>query len=75
MDSGPIRQDVSAFQSAVKRLSGKVGDASSLWSDAKFSELSSAVSVIASMSRDIMVAGDDCCASIDKFAKISAEKY
>jgi len=75
MDSGLIRQDVNAFQAAVKKLSGKVGSAGSLWSDAKFSELSSAVGVIANMSKDIMVAGDDCCASIDKFAKISAEEY
>lgn len=75
MDAGSIRQDVDAFQAAVKRLSGKVGDAGSLWSDAKFAELSSTVSVIAGMSRDVMVTGDDCCASIDRFAKISAEKY
>ena len=60
MDPGPIRQEVDAFQAVVKRLSGKVGDAGALWSDAKFAELSSAVSVIADMSRDIMVAGDDC---------------
>lgn len=75
MDSGLIRQDVEAFQVAVKKLSGEVGSAGSLWSDTKFSELFSAVSMIANMSRDIMVAGDNCCNTIDRFAMLSAEEY
>ncbi len=75
MNSGLIRKDVDAFQSAVKKLGGEIGKASSLWSDAKFSELSAAVSIIANMSKDIIVTGDKCCSSIDKFAKISEERY
>lgn len=75
MDSGPIRQEVNTFQAAVKKLSGEIGRAGSLWSDAKFSELFSAVSVIANMSKDIMVAEDDCCNSIEKFMSISNEEY
>lgn len=75
MDSGLLMQEVDAFQTAVMRLSGKIGSAGSLWSDARFSELSSAVRVIANMSRDVMVAGDSCRASIDKFSKISSEEY
>ena len=75
MDSGSIRREAGVFQSAVKKLSGEVGNAGSLWSDAKFSEIFSAVSVIANMSRDIMVIGDDCCDAIEKFISISSEEY
>ena len=75
MNSGLIRQDVDAFQLAVRKLSGEIGKASSLWSDAKFSELFAAVSAIANMSKDVIVTGDKCCSSIDKFVKISEEHY
>lgn len=75
MNSGLIRQDVDAFQLAVRKLSGEIGKASSLWSDAKFFELSAVISVIANISRDVIVTGDKCCSSIDKFAKISEEHY
>jgi len=69
MNSGLIRQDVDAFQLAVRKLSGEIGKASSLWS------LSAVISVIANISRDVIVTGDKCCSSIDKFAKISEERY
>ena len=75
MDTEPIKQEANLFQAAVQKLSGAVGSAGTLWSDAKFAELSSAVSVIANRSRDIMMIGDDCCDSIEKFIKISSEKY
>ncbi len=75
MNSGIIRQDIDGFQTAVKRLSGGIGKAAPIWSDPKFSELSSAVSVIANMSKEVIVTGEKCCASIDKFAKVSEEQY
>jgi len=70
-----IKKDLQDFQAAVKKLSDGVGQASSLWKDVKFSELSSSVSYIATQSRDLMMSGDRCCSSIDKFDRIAAEKY
>ena len=70
-----IKKDLQDFQAAVKKLSDGVGRASSLWSDAKYSELSSSVSHVATQSKDLMMSGDRCCSSIDKFDRIAAEKY
>lgn len=75
MGSMEIRKDLQEFQAAVKKLGDGIGRASSLWSDAKYSELSSSVSGVAAQSKNLMVAGDRCCSSIDKFDKIAAEKY
>ena len=69
-----IKKDLQDFQAAVKKLSDGVAQASSLWKDVKFSELSSSVSYIATQSRDLMMSGDRCCSSIDKFDRIAAEK-
>ena len=49
--------------------------ASSLWKDEKFSKLSSSVAKIANQSKDVMVMGDRCCSSIDKFEKIASEQH
>ena len=70
-----IKKEMQVFQSSVKQLSAGIGRASSLWGDEKFSELSASVGEIASQSKDIIVAGDRCCSSIDKFVRIAAEKY
>lgn len=75
MDSNLIRRDISEFQSAVQKLSGEIGKASTLWSDSKYGELSSAVSVLANYSKEVIVLGDKCCASIEKYKKISEEHY
>ena len=74
MNSGPIKQDVDGFQKAVMKLGNEIGKAGSLWSDPKFQELSQAVSMIAKMSKDVIIAGDKCCASIERFQKISSER-
>ena len=75
MGSENIKKEMQVFQSSVKQLSAGIGRASSLWMDAKFSELSASVGEIASQSKDVIVTGDRCCSSIDKFDKIAAEKY
>lgn len=75
MSSASIRKDLQLFQASVKRLSAGVGQASSLWKDEKFSELSSSVSQVATQSKQVMMTGDRICASLDKFDKIAAENY
>ena len=75
MGSENIKREIQIFQSSVQQLSAGIGRASSLWKDAKFSELSASVGEIANQSKDVIVTGDRCCSSIDKFDKIAAEKY
>lgn len=75
MGSENIKKEMQAFQTSVKQLSVGVGRASSLWRDEKFSELSAAIGEIANNSKEVMVIGDRCCNSIDKFEKIAAEEY
>lgn len=75
MSSENIKKEMQIFQASVKKLSAGVGTASSLWKDEKFSELSSSVAEIANQSKDVIVTGDRCCSSIDKFEKIASEKY
>ena len=75
MGSENIKKEMQIFQSSVKQLSVGIGRASSLWKDEKFSELSASIGEIANQSKDVIVAGDRCCSTIDKFDKIAAEKY
>ncbi|MCD8361692.1 MAG: hypothetical protein LUC98_01815 [Lachnospiraceae bacterium] len=75
MGAEDIRKDLDEFQASVKRLGSGVNRASVLWKDAKFQELSGAVRRIANMSRDVIVSGEECCRSIDRFESIAQEKY
>ena len=75
MSSGEIRKELDQFQRSVKKLSAGVGKASNLWQDNKYQELSSSVSAVANMSRDVILSGEQCCSSIDKVDKIASESY
>jgi len=75
MGTENIRKEMQIFQASIKNLSAGISRASSLWKDEKFSELSSSIGEIANNSKTVMVTGDRCCSSIDKFNKIAAEKY
>ena len=75
MSSQMIKKNIDRFQNSVKKLGSDVNKATALWNDEKFSELSAAIGEIANMSRDVILAGDRCCNSIDKFEKIADEKY
>ena len=75
MSDDAIRKEIELFQSSVMKLSGEVGKAGMIWNDPKYSELSSSVSQIANESKDVILAGDRCCASIGKMEKIASEKY
>lgn len=70
-----IRKEMNLFQTSVRNLSAGVGNASSLWKDEKFSELSASVAEVAKNSRDVLISGERCCSSLDKFNQIAAEKY
>lgn len=75
MGTENIKKELQIFQTSVKKLSAGVGVASPLWKDEKFSELSSSVAEIANQSKEVMVTGNRCCSSIDKFEKIVSEQY
>ena len=75
MGTESIRNEMKIFQSSIKNLSAGISRAASLWKDEKFSELSASIGEVANNSKNIMVAGDRCCSSIEKFDKIAAKKY
>ena len=75
MGTESIRKEMQIFQSSIKNLSAGISRASSLWKDEKFSELSASIGEVANNSKNVMVAGDRCCSSVDEFNKIAAEKY
>ena len=75
MGTKSIRKEMMIFQSSIKNLSAEISRAASLWKDEKFSELSKSIGEVVNNSKDIMIAGDSCCSSVDKFNKIASEKY
>lgn len=75
MGTESIRKEMRIFQSSIKNLSAGISRASSLWKDDKFSELSASIGEVADNSKNVMIAGDRCCSSVDRFNKIAAEKY
>lgn len=75
MSSDSIRKEIDHFQASVKNLSLGVSKAANLWKDSKYQELSSMVSTVASMSRDVILAGEKCCSSVDRLDKIASEIY
>ena len=70
-----IKDDIQTFQSSIQSLSAGISKASSLWKDEKFSELSASIGEIANNSKEVMIAGNRCCSTVDRFNKIAAEKY
>ena len=75
MRAESIEKELRSFQSAIKNLSSGINNASSLWNDEKFSQLSASIGTIANQSKDVLVTGERCCISIAKFNKIIEEKY
>ena len=75
MGGEAIKKEMQQFQASLKRLSSEIGKASSLWGDEKYSELSSSIGILANQSKAVLVAGERCCDSIEKFSNIAEEKY
>ena len=73
--SQQIKRELAVFQSSVQKLGAGIKSASSLWKDPKYSELSSALTQIANLSRTVLVAGDKSCEVINKFFKVANEEY
>lgn len=75
MGAHGISKEMRDFQAAIQKLSSGIGQASSLWKDAKYSELSSSVGEIATQSRDVLVSGERCCSAVSRFDRIADEDY
>lgn len=70
-----IKHDLGDFQQSVQKLSAGIKATASLWRDPKYSELSAEITEIANHSRSVLVSGDKCCDSIEKFFKVADEEY
>ncbi len=75
MGTERIRKEMQIFQVSIRNLSARINQAAFLWKDEKFFELSASISELANNSKNVIIAGDRCCSSVDKFKKIAAEKY
>lgn len=75
MGTENIKKEMQIFQASIKNLSAGISRVSSLWKDEKFSELSASIGEVANNSKNVMVAGERCCSTVDRFNKIAAEKY
>ena len=73
--SQQIKRELEGFQSSIQKLGAGIKSASSLWKDPKYSELSSEITQIANLSRNVLVAGDKSCEVINKFFKVANEEY
>lgn len=73
--SQQIKRELEGFQSSVQRLGAGIKDASALWKDPKYSELSSEVTQIANLSRNVLAAGGKSCEVINRFFKVASEEY
>lgn len=70
-----IKHDIGDFQQSVQKLSAGIKSAAAIWRDPKYAELSAEITEIANHSRSVLVSGDKCCGSIEKFFKVAAEEY
>ena len=75
MGSERIRSDLREFEQSVRSLSDGVSKASSIWNDKKYTELSDSIREVANDSIRFIQVGARCCAQVDKFMEIAAEKY
>lgn len=73
--SQQIKRELEGFQSAIQKLGTGIKAASSLWKDPKYSSLSSEMTQIANLSKNVLVSGDKSCEIIDKFFKAANEQY
>lgn len=71
MNTAGIRLDLDRFETAARTLGSEVAGASALWTDEKYDELAAALRVIADGSRNVIVAGERCCHSVENFIRIS----
>ena len=74
MNSAKIRREMESFQNSVKMLSSGIKQSGAEWNDDKYKELSGLVRNVASSSKQVIVAGDQICETIDRFKKIAEEE-
>lgn len=75
MSSNEIKRELQGFKNSIQKLSVGIGQVGTLWKDQKYNDLNSSVKEVASQSKTVMVYGDRCCSSIDRFDRIASEKY
>ncbi len=69
-----IKKDMERFEISVRKLSSEISKASVLWKDDQFMKLNTSVQKVAAQSKDLMVAGSNCCSSVGKFDQIAQEE-
>ncbi|MBR9936927.1 hypothetical protein KE513_05210 [Oscillospiraceae bacterium Marseille-Q3528] len=73
--SQQMKRELEEFQASVQKLGTGIKTASLLWKDPKYAVLSSEMTQIANLSKNVLVSGDKSCEMIDKFFKAANEQY
>jgi len=71
--SNAFRQDIEAFQLAVKKLSDAVKQSGLDWNDKQFQKISDSIKMVASSSKRVIVSGSNCENAIRRFQRIESE--
>lgn len=69
-----LKNQLSGFQKAVKKLGDTVNKSGVKWNDAQFSRLSSSIKTVASSFKQVSIIGSQCCSAIKHFNAIENEK-
>lgn len=68
-----LRTDLKEFENVIRNLSIGINSSGVLWSDTQYEQLAEKIGAIASLSKDVIQAGQRCENAIKKFESIALE--
>lgn len=66
-NSKNVQKDIEKFKICIQELGNKVNQAGIEWKDEKFHELTKAIQEIASNTKELIIAGEECQKDIKNF--------
>lgn len=66
-NSKNVQKDIEEFKICIQELGNKVNQAGIEWKDEKFQELTKAIQQIASNTKELITAGEECQKNIKNF--------
>lgn len=73
-DISSLKQNTDAFQAAAKKLGDTLRKSQVEWNDAQYERVRDAVRTVASMSKQVIMAGNRCEAAVKRFNSIESEQ-
>ena len=66
-NSKNVQKDIEEFKKCIEELGNKVNQAGIEWKDEKFQALTKAIQQIASNTKELIIAGEECQKNIENF--------